>query len=127
VAEQTPIVAAIARRIIDECRRDIEAARLHIEAMRAILAGSRWLLARWEERRRDDAVTGGIRLPAYDEMKASGFVEIEERVEPRRRRRRSRTAGGPPAPKSPLEVGSGSLRVKSEGGHLRQDMRYPLK
>jgi hypothetical protein len=88
VAEQTPSVAAIARRIIEECRRDIEAARLHIEAMRAILAGSRWLLQKWEDRRREDAVTGGIRLRAYDGVKASGFVEVEELPRPRRKRRR---------------------------------------
>ena len=90
MAEPTPTVAAIARRIIEECRRDIEAARLHIEAMRAILTGSRWLVARWEERRREDAVTGGLRLPAYDAVKASGFVEVEEAEVPRRRRRRAR-------------------------------------
>jgi hypothetical protein len=88
VAEPTPTVAAIARRIIEECRRDIEAARLHIEAMRAILIGSRWLLAKWDERRREDAVTGGIRLPAYDAMRASGFVEVEEREARGGRRRR---------------------------------------
>jgi hypothetical protein len=90
VAEQTTLVEAIARRIIDECRRDIEAARLHIEAMRAILAGSRWLLGKWEERQRDDAVTGGIRLPAYDTVRASGFVEGEEAGTSRRRGRRRR-------------------------------------
>jgi hypothetical protein len=90
VAEPIPVVEAIARRIIEECRRDIETARLHIEAMRAILAGSRWLLAKWEERRRDDAVTGGIRLPAYDSVRASGFVEVEEAGTSRRRGRRRR-------------------------------------
>ena len=90
MAEQTPFVEAIARRLIEECRRDIEAARLHIEAMRAILAGSRWLVAAWDERRRQDTVTGGIRLPAYDAMKASGFITVEEAEEPRRRRRRRR-------------------------------------
>ena len=88
MAEQTPFVEAIARRIVEECRRDIEAARLHIEAMRAILVNSRWLLARWDERRRADAITGGIRLPAYDAVRASGFIEIHETDEPRRRRRR---------------------------------------
>jgi hypothetical protein len=88
VAEQPTLVEAIARRIIEECRRDIEAARLHIEAMRMILTGSRWLVAKWEERRRSDAVTGGLRLPAYDAVKASGFVEVEESEAPRRRRRR---------------------------------------
>ena len=90
MAEQPTLVAAIARRIIDECRRDIEAARLHIEAMRVILTGSRWLVARWEERRQQEAVTGGLRLPAYDAVKASGFVEVEEVQVPRRRRRRAR-------------------------------------
>jgi hypothetical protein len=89
VAEQPTLVEAITRRIIEECRRDIEAARLHIEAMRAILTGSRWLVARWEERR-EDAVTGGLRLPAYDAVKASGFVEVEEAEVPRRRGRRRR-------------------------------------
>jgi hypothetical protein len=88
VAEQPTLVEAIARRIIEECRRDIAAARLQIEAMRAILAGSRLLLAKWEERRREDAVTGGLRLPAYDAVKASGFVEVEEAEVPRRRGRR---------------------------------------
>jgi hypothetical protein len=90
VAEQTPFVEALARRLIEECRRDIEAARLHIEAMRAILAGSRWLVAKWDERRHEDAVTGGIRLPAYDELKASGFIAVEEPAQRRGRRRRRR-------------------------------------
>ena len=88
MAEQTPFVEAIARRLIGECRRDIEAARLQIEAMRSILAGSRWLVARWDERRRDDAVTGGIRLPVHDAAKASGFIEIQEPAQRRGRRRK---------------------------------------
>jgi len=88
VAEQPTLVEAIARRIIEECRRDIAAARLHIEAMRGILAGSNWLLAKWEERRREDAITGGLRLPAFDAVKASGFVEVGEPEAPRRQRRR---------------------------------------
>ena len=88
MAEQTSVVEAIAGRLIEECRRDIAAAELHIAAMRRILKGSQWLVAKWEERRREDAVTGGIHLPAYDALKASGFITIEEREEPRRRRRR---------------------------------------
>ncbi len=62
--DQTYSVEAAARQIIEQCRRDIEAAMLQIEAARAILAGSRWLLERWEQRRRADAITGGIHLPA---------------------------------------------------------------
>jgi hypothetical protein len=92
VAEPTPIVEAIARPLIEDCRSDIAAAGLHIEAMRRILARSRWLVARWDERRRQDAITGGMHLPAYDAGKASGFIEIEEREEPRRRRRKRRAS-----------------------------------
>ena len=88
MAEQPYSVEAVAREIIAQCRREIDAAMLQIEAARAILVGSRWLIARWEERRRADAVTGGLRLPAYDGRRASGFIEIED--EPRRRRRRRR-------------------------------------
>jgi len=90
VAEQTLIVEAIARPLIEECRRDIAAAGVHIEAMRGILTRSRWLVARWDERRREDAITGGIRLPADDALRVSGFVTIEEQAEPRRRRRKRR-------------------------------------
>jgi hypothetical protein len=92
VAEPTPIVEAIARRAIEECRREIAATWLHIEAMRAILAKSRWLVARWEQRRREDAVTGGLHLPAYEAMRASGFVDVEEAELPRRQRRRRRAS-----------------------------------
>ena len=88
MAEQHYSVEEVARHIIAQCRREIEAAMLQIEAARAILVGSRWLLARWEERRRADAITGGLRLPAYDAARASGFIEVEEPEEPRRRRRR---------------------------------------
>jgi hypothetical protein len=85
VAEQTYSVEAVAHQIIAQCRREIEAAMLQIEAARAILVHSGWLIARWEERRRADALTGGLRLPAYDAGRASGFIEVEE---PGRRRRR---------------------------------------
>ncbi|HEY2137922.1 MAG TPA: hypothetical protein VGH49_18700 [Xanthobacteraceae bacterium] len=91
--ERTLFVESITRQIIEECRRDIEAAALHIAAARAILKGSQWLLARWEERRRADAVTGGIRLPVYDEERAGGFVTIEP-AGPRRRGRKRRIRTG---------------------------------
>jgi hypothetical protein len=91
VDEPAPLVEAIARRIIEECRREIAAAGLHLEAMRAILMRSRWLVAKWDERRRADAVTGGLHLPVYDGTRASGFVEVEEAA-PRRQRRRRRAS-----------------------------------
>lgn len=89
MAEQTHSVDTIARQIIDHCRRDIDAALLQLEAARAILVSSRWLLGRWEERRREDAITGGIHLPAYDGARAHGFVAIEDEPPRRRRRRRA--------------------------------------
>ncbi|HEU5273565.1 MAG TPA: hypothetical protein VFU97_07895 [Xanthobacteraceae bacterium] len=87
MTEQAYSVEAIARQIIDHCRRDIEAATLQIEAARAILVGSDWLLERWEESRRAGP-TGGIHLPAYDEDRATGFIPIE----PPRRHQRQRVA-----------------------------------
>jgi hypothetical protein len=90
VAEQGYSVAAVAGHIIAQCRREIEAAMLQIEAARAILVSSRWLHARWEERRLADAISGGIRLPVYDARRASGFIEVEQSREARRRRRRRR-------------------------------------
>ena len=92
MAEQTYSLETVTRQIIDQVRRDIDAAFLHIEAARKILKSSRWLLDRWEARRREDAETGGLRLPAYDEAHAHGFVPIEEQEEPRGRKRRRRAA-----------------------------------
>jgi hypothetical protein len=89
VAEQGYSLEAIADHIIAQCRREIEAAMLQIEAARAILVSSRWLLARWEERRLADAISGGIRLPVYDARRASGFIEVAQSQQPRRRRRRT--------------------------------------
>ena len=93
MADQIYSVEAVARQIVDECRRDIEAAALHIAAAKAILASSRWLLGRWEERQRADAVTGGLRLPAFDAARAGMFASVAPE-EPRRRgrKRRIRTA-----------------------------------
>ena len=90
MTEQTYSVEAVTRQIIDQIRRDIDAAFLHVEAARKILKSSRWLLDRWEARRRADAETGGLRLPAYDDAHAHGFVAVEEDKEPRRRRRHRR-------------------------------------
>jgi hypothetical protein len=104
VAEQAYSVEAVTRQIIDQIRRDIDAAFLQIEAARKILKLSRWLLERWEARRRADAETGGLRLPAYDEAHAHGFVPVEEDEEPRGRRRRRRPA------RFPLRTGAASDR-----------------
>jgi len=91
LADQTNVVEAIARQIIEQCRRDLEAAALAIAAARAILESSHWLLARWEERRRADAVTGGLRLPAHDNARAGMFLSVAP-AQPRRRRRKRRVS-----------------------------------
>jgi hypothetical protein len=89
LADQIYSVERVARQIIEDCRRDIEAAALAIAAAKAILAGSRWLLGRWEERRRADALTGGLRLPAFDAARAGMFASVAPE-EPRRRARKRR-------------------------------------
>ena len=91
MAEQTNVVETIVRQLVEQCRRDIEAAALAIAGARAILESSRWLLARWEERRRADATTGGLRLPAYDNARAGMFLSVAPE-EPRRRRRKRRAS-----------------------------------
>jgi len=87
VADQTNVVETIARQLVEQCRRDLEAAALAIAGARAILDGSRWLLARWDERRRADAVTGGLRLPAFDDARAGMFLSVPP-PEPHHRRKR---------------------------------------
>jgi hypothetical protein len=91
VADQTNVVETIARQLVEQCRRDLEAAALAIAAARAILESSQWLLARWDERRRADAVTGGLRLPAYDDARAGMFLSVAP-PEPRRRGRKRRAS-----------------------------------
>ena len=91
MADQTNVVETIARQLVGQCRRDLEAAALAIAAARAILESSQWLLARWDERRRADAVTGGLRLPAYDNARAGMFLSVPP-PEPHHRRRKRRAS-----------------------------------
>ena len=91
MADQTNVVETIARQLVEQCRRDLDAAALALAGARAILEGSRWLLARWDERRRADAVTGGLRLPTYDDARAGMFLSVAP-PEPHHRRRRKRRA-----------------------------------
>jgi hypothetical protein len=91
VADQTNVVETIARQLVEQCRRDLEAAALALAGARAILDGSRWLLTRWDERRRADAVTGGLRLPAFDDARAGMFLSVPP-PEPHHRRRKRRAS-----------------------------------
>ena len=91
MADQTNVVETIARQLVEQCRRDLEAAALAIAAARAILESSQWLLARWDERRRADAATGGLRLPAYDDARAGMFLSVPP-PEPHHRRRKRRAS-----------------------------------
>ena len=91
MADQTNVVETIARQLVEQCRRDLEAAALALAGARAILDGSRWLLTRWDERRRADAVTGGLRLPAFDDARAGMFLSVPP-PEPHHRRRKRRAS-----------------------------------
>jgi hypothetical protein len=88
VADHIYSVERAARQIVDQWRSDIAAAMIQLEAAKAILKGSQWLLVQWEERRRADAVSGGFRLPAYDEVCASGVISVEPEDSHRRPRKR---------------------------------------
>jgi hypothetical protein len=47
--DQSGSAEAIARQVIEQCRREIASAWTHVEAARDALRRSRWMLARWSE------------------------------------------------------------------------------
>jgi hypothetical protein len=49
MADQSGTAEAIARQVIEQCRREIASAWTHVEAARDALRRSRWMLARWSE------------------------------------------------------------------------------
>jgi hypothetical protein len=88
MTDQTYSVMALARPLIEQCRREIQAGLDHLEAARDMLRRTRWLVARWEAQREAYASIGSVTLANFDAARQAMFVEAKP--EPRRRRRRSR-------------------------------------
>jgi hypothetical protein len=88
MTDQTYSVLALARPLIEQCRRDIEAGFHHLEAARDMLRRTRWLVARWEAQREAYANVGAVTLANFDAARQAMFVAAKP--EPRRRRRKSR-------------------------------------
>jgi hypothetical protein len=88
MTDQPHSVLALARPLIEQCRRDIQAGLDHLEAARDMLRRTRWLVARWEAQREAYANIGAVTFANFDAARQAMFVEAKP--EPRRRRRRSR-------------------------------------
>ena len=78
--QQSHPIEAIARPLIEQCRREIAAAWAQIEAANDMLARSRWLLARWLEQPRMDEARENARLASSGRSEAArlgAFVMVE--------------------------------------------------
>ena len=78
--QQSHPVEAIARPLIEQCRREIAAAWVQIEAANEMLARGRWLLARWREQPRMDEAKENARLASSGRSEAArlgAFVMVE--------------------------------------------------
>jgi len=69
--EQSHPIEAIARPLIERCRREIAAAWVQIEAANEMLARGRWLLARWLEQSRMDEPKEDARLASSGRSEAA--------------------------------------------------------
>jgi hypothetical protein len=96
MAEQVVSVEAMARPLIEQCRREIAAAWVQIEAAREVLKRGRWLIERWAEHSRLDEAHESARLVSFGRSEAARigmFVNVETETR-RHRGRRIRVSGG---------------------------------
>jgi hypothetical protein len=96
MAEQVVSVEAMARPLIEQCRREIAAAWVQIEAAREVLKRGRWLIERWTEHSRLDEAHESARLASFGRSEAARigmFVTVETESH-RHRGRRIRAGGG---------------------------------
>lgn len=101
MAEQVVSVEAMARPLIEQCRREIAAAWVQIEAAREVLKGGRWLIERWAEHSRLDEAHESARLVSFGRSEAARigmFVTVEAETH-RRGARRNSAAGRRTLPK----------------------------
>lgn len=90
MAEQVVSVDAMARPLIEQCRREIAAAWVQIEAAREALKSGRWLVERWAVHSRLDEANESARLVSLDRSEAARigmFVTVEAETYGHRGRR----------------------------------------
>jgi hypothetical protein len=90
MAEQVVSVEAMARPLIEQCRREIAAAWVQIEAAREVLKSGRWLVERWAGHSRLDEANESARLVSLGRSEAARigmFVTVEAETHGRRGRR----------------------------------------
>jgi hypothetical protein len=90
MTDQGYSVVALARPLIEQCRRDIEAGFHHLEAARDMVRRTRWLVARWEAQREAYANIGAVTLANFDAARQAMFVDAKPETRRRRKSRRSR-------------------------------------
>jgi hypothetical protein len=95
MADQTGPAEALARPIIQQCRREIAAAWVQVEAAKEVLRRGRWLLAHWAERSRIDESSESARLNSSDRSEAAriGMFVLADADIHRHRRQRNRSVG----------------------------------
>jgi hypothetical protein len=94
MADQSVLAEAVARPLIEQCRREIAAAWMQVEAAREGLRRGRWLLSRWTERSRiDEPNEEEARLNSSDRSEAAriGMFVLAEPDTYRHRRHRGRS------------------------------------
>jgi hypothetical protein len=93
---QSQSIEALARPLIEQCRREIAAAWAQIEAAKDMLRRSRWLLARWAEQSGAESPMENERLARASRSEAARigmFVTVPDDIaQGARGARRARSA-----------------------------------
>src|SRR5262245_31949779 len=117
MADQVVSTEAMARPLIEQCRREIAAAWVQVEAAREVLKRNRWLIERWSEHGRLDEANESARLSSFDRSEAARigmFVGIGTQTH-RRHERRTRAGGSHGSRRGPIRSTSRS-RLPSASG-----------
>jgi hypothetical protein len=102
MADQAVSAEALARPLIEQCRREIASAWVQIEAAREVLKRGRWLIDRWAEHSRLDEAHETAKLISLGRSEAARigmFVSVETETR-RHHQRRVRSGGRYPLRKS---------------------------
>jgi hypothetical protein len=117
MAEQVVSIEAMARPLIEQCRREIAAAWVQVEAAREVLKRNRWLIERWAEHSRLDEAHESARLASFGRSEAARigmFVTAEAEIH-RRGRRRIQPSGGHALPIGSTRSTSHTRRPSASG------------